>query len=169
MTQGEDVVNLFLQLERVFSHEPWTRWFAWHNMYATHRRIEPVMPNYMAIRQAWQMMGGVSEPPMIGHNDMFGYGCTVRPNYTPAIVSFDHYISSKLANIILWHELRHARQHEQEGLMCSNGSTIPGLVDNPSVYWNHPDEVDARVWEKYGIDIPLVNEAQGYVPTFIHI
>lgn len=159
----QEVVNSSFQVEKLFSHPyPWERWFINAIENGTHRRFKPVAPNFTAIREACNMVG-LRNVPELYHDDQFGFGCTVRVPYSPALVMFDHFVSPIAASVILWHELRHAAQHEREGYMPMT-QPMPNFFYNPSGYWYHPDEVDARSFEKYGIDFPLVVEAYDYVP-----
>jgi hypothetical protein len=162
----QEIVNSSLQVETLFSHPyPWERWYASHIDY--HRSLKPVMPHLGAIREACIEVG-LSHIPQMFHDCTFGPGATYRPPGVPAVVTFDFMLTPLAASVILWHELRHAAQHEEAGLILPE--PMPDWQDDPAAYWYHPDEVDARSYEKNGLDFPLVVEADSYyVPNTIQI
>jgi hypothetical protein len=163
----QEVVNTSFQVEKLFNHPyPWERWFINSVDNGQERRFKPVQPDLNAIRQACNEVG-LMNIPLLFHDVRFGYGTTFKIPYAPAVVSFNHCLSPMAASCILWHELRHAAQHEQGGYAPMT-QRMPEYHTNPYGYWYHPDEVDARSYEKYGIDFPLVVESDTYIPDTIN-
>ncbi len=160
----QEVVTTLMKVEKLFNDpRPWEKWYTG----AIEITDTPVAPNYDAIREAANVIGLINVPDLfhVGVDQEVGWGCSYQPVGIPAVVAVNHFISPTIASIIVWHELAHCKQHQDNGYMPLPAPS--NYYNDPATYWYAPEEVEARKWEKYGLEIPLFTEAPEYVPFTI--
>lgn len=153
------------------SREPWKRWYGWYaKNVMDHSTFNSL--NYGAVQQACDKLGLFSMPEIKVSNgalDINATGVTYGPRYKPAYIHIRGDLKPKVFSVVLWHELRHCKQHQDNNF-------VPLMYDPLSpieVYWNRPTEVEAREVEVAGVehplsfqDVPLYNHS---IPTIMEM